>query len=145
MAFALSLHGGQERKGSRVPYMGHLLGTAAIVLHFGANEDQGIAALLHDAAEDQGGRPTLDAIVRRFGDRVAEIVEGCTDTFEDPKPDWRPRKEAYVARIPNEATHILLVSAADKLDSARAIVADLRVARGVGIEACPSREPCCEV
>jgi (p)ppGpp synthase/HD superfamily hydrolase len=132
MARAFSLHGGQERKGSRVPYMAHLLGTAGIVLHFGGDEDQAIAGLLHDAAEDQGGVPTLEMIRREFGDRVAEIVEGCTDTLEDPKPAWEPRKRAYVARVPTEATHILLVSAADKLDNARAIVADLRAARALG-------------
>jgi GTP pyrophosphokinase len=126
MALALALHGGQERKGSGVPYLGHLLGTAAMVLHFGGDEDQAIAGLLHDAAEDQGGKPTLRMIETKFGIRVSRIVEGCTDTFQDPKPDWRPRKEAYVARIPYEAPDVLLVSAADKLDNARAIVADLR-------------------
>ena len=126
MVEALRLHGGQERKGSRVPYMTHLLGTAAAVLHFGGDEDQAIAGLLHDAAEDQGGRATLEAIRQRFGDRVAEIVEGCTDTFEEKKPDWRPRKEAYLAKLAQEPQHVLLVSAGDKLDNARAIVADLR-------------------
>jgi (p)ppGpp synthase/HD superfamily hydrolase len=126
MEAAFRLHGAQERKGSKVPYMTHLLGTAAAVLHFGGDEDQAIAGLLHDAAEDQGGRPTLEAIRKEFGDRVAEIVEGCTDTFEAKKPEWRPRKEAYLARLAQEEEHILLVSAADKLDNARAIVADLR-------------------
>lgn len=132
MALAFSLHGDQERKGSRVPYMAHLLGTAGIVLHFGGDEDQAIAGLLHDAAEDQGGVPTLEMIRREFGDRVAEIVKGCTDTFEDPKPPWEPRKRAYIAKVPDEARHILLVSAADKLDNARAIVSDLRAVRAVG-------------
>jgi (p)ppGpp synthase/HD superfamily hydrolase len=126
MAEAFRLHGAQKRKGSEVPYMTHLLGTAAAVLHFGGDEDQAIAGLLHDAAEDQGGRPRLEAIRQQFGDRVAAIVDGCTDTFEEPKPDWRPRKEAYIARLAQEEEHVLLVSAADKLDNARAIVADLR-------------------
>jgi len=126
MAEALRLHGEQERKGSRVPYLGHLLGTAALVLHFDGDEDQAIAGLLHDAAEDQGGRPTLEAIRCRFGDRVARIVEGCTDTFERVKPPWRPRKEAYLEALRREEEDVLLVSAADKLDNARAIVADLR-------------------
>jgi len=126
MSYALFLHGGQERKGSKRPYMGHLLGTAGIVLHFGGDEDEAVGALLHDAAEDQGGRATLDAIQRKFGERVAEVVEGCTDTFDDPKPAWGPRKEAHVGAIRHHPGHVLLVSAADKLDNARAIVADLR-------------------
>ncbi|HTP25703.1 MAG TPA: HD domain-containing protein [Anaeromyxobacteraceae bacterium] len=126
MVEALRLHARQERKGSRVPYMTHLLGTAAAVLHFGGDEDQAIAGLLHDAAEDQGGQPTLEAIRQKFGERVAEIVEGCTDTFEEKKPAWKPRKQAYIAKLAQEPKHVLLVSAADKLDNARAIVADLR-------------------
>ena len=126
MAEALRLHGRQERKGSRVPYLGHLLGTAALVVHFNGDEDQAIAALLHDAAEDQGGRPTLESIRAQFGDRVARIVEGCTDTFEEEKPPWRPRKEAYLEALLHKDEDVLLVSAADKLDNARAIVADLR-------------------
>jgi len=126
MAEAFRLHRIQKRKGSEVPYMTHLLGTAAAVLHFGGDEDQAIAGLLHDAAEDQGGRPRLEAIREQFGDRVAAIVEGCTDSFEEPKPAWQPRKEAYVARLAREEEYVLLVSAADKLDNARAIVADLR-------------------
>lgn len=130
LTFALFLHGGQERKGSKLPYMGHLLGTAAIVLHFGGDEDQAIAGLLHDSAEDQGGLATLEAVRRAFGDRVAEIVRRCSDTFKDPKPEWRRRKEAYLRRLPKESGAVLLVSAADKLDNARAIVADLRAIDG---------------
>ncbi len=126
LALALSLHGRQERKGSRVPYLGHLLGTAAIVLHFGGDEDQAIAALLHDSAEDQGGLATLEAVRRAFGGRVAGIVRRCSDTFQSPKPEWRRRKEAYLLRLPREPASALPVSAADKLDNARAIVADLR-------------------
>ncbi|MGA9525513.1 MAG: HD domain-containing protein [Myxococcaceae bacterium] len=126
LQFAVTLHRTQERKGSGVPYVAHLLGAASAVLHFGGSEDEAIAALLHDAAEDQGGRATLEEIRNRFGEHVAHIVDGCTDTFEDPKPAWRPRKEAYIARIAQEAPEVRLVSAADKLDNARAIVADLR-------------------
>jgi (p)ppGpp synthase/HD superfamily hydrolase len=132
LALALLLHRGQERKGSRVPYIGHLLGTAGIVLHFGGDEDQAIAGLLHDAPEDQGGKATLELIRREFGDRVAEIVEGCSDTLESPKPPWKERKEAYVGKLPGEQKHVLLVSAADKLDNARAIVSDLRAVRAAG-------------
>jgi len=123
---ALRLHAHQTRKGTEIPYPAHLLATAALVLQFGGDEDQAIAGLLHDAAEDAGGRPTLDRIREMFGDAVAGMVEGCTDTFEEPKPPWRARKEAYIARIPSEPKAALLVSACDKLDNARAIVADLR-------------------
>jgi (p)ppGpp synthase/HD superfamily hydrolase len=127
MQYALEIHRRQERKGSRVPYATHLLGTAAIVLHYGGSEDQAIAALLHDAAEDQGGKWRLDDIRTRFGDAVARIVDACTDTLEDPKPPWDPRKRAYLARIATEPEEARFVSAADKVDNARAIVADLRL------------------
>jgi len=123
---ALRLHATQKRKGTEIPYPAHLLSTAALVLQFGGDEDQAIAGLLHDAAEDAGGRPTLARLRDMFGDVVADIVEGCTDTFQDPKPPWRARKEAYIATIPSKPPKTLLVSACDKLDNARAIVADLR-------------------
>jgi (p)ppGpp synthase/HD superfamily hydrolase len=126
LGYALRLHRKQQRKGRNVPYAAHLLGTAGTVLDFGGDEAQAIAALLHDAAEDHGGRPRLDKIRRRFGRDVAAMVEDCTDTFEKVKPPWRPRKEAYLASLPGKDTRSLLVSAADKLDNARAIVADLR-------------------
>jgi (p)ppGpp synthase/HD superfamily hydrolase len=132
MSYALELHREQPRKGSGVPYLGHLLGTAAIVLHYGGDEEQAIAGLLHDAAEDQGGRATLANVEARFGARVARIVEGCTDTFESPKPEWLQRKQAYLARLRDERAEVLLVSAADKLDNARAIVMDLRALEGQG-------------
>ena len=128
---ALRLHRKQKRKGKDVPYAAHLLGTAGLVLDFGGDEAQAIAALLHDAAEDHGGRPRLAKIRKRFGADVARMVEDCTDTFEKEKPEWRPRKEAYIASLPGKRARSLLVSAADKLDNARAIVADLR-AHGVG-------------
>jgi (p)ppGpp synthase/HD superfamily hydrolase len=128
---ALSLHRKQQRKGNNVPYAAHLLGTAGLVLDFGGDEAQAMAALLHDAAEDHGGRPRLAKIRKRFGADVARMVEDCTDTFEKEKPEWRPRKEAYIASLPGKRARSLLVSAADKLDNARAIVADLR-AHGVG-------------
>ena len=128
---ALRLHRKQQRKGNNVPYAAHLLGTAGLVLDFGGDEAQAMAALLHDAAEDHGGRPRLAKIRKRFGADVARMVEDCTDTFEKEKPEWRPRKEAYIASLPGKRTRSLLVSAADKLDNARAIVAHLR-AHGVG-------------
>ena len=123
---ALRLHASQKRKGTQVPYAAHLLSTAALVLQFGGNEDQAIAGLLHDAAEDAGGNATLDKLRGQFGDAVADIVEGCTDTFEDPKPPWRARKEKYIESVATKDATTLLVSGCDKLDNARAILADLR-------------------
>ncbi len=98
----------------------------AIVLEHGGDEDEAIAALLHDAIEDQGGAATRDQIQRRFGDRVAAIVEGCTDADTMPKPPWRERKEKYIAHLATAQRSVLLVSAADKLHNARSIVDDYR-------------------
>ena len=94
LVYAARLHKDQRRKGSGIPYVTHLLAVAAIVGENGGTEDEVIAALLHDAPEDHGGRERLEDIRERFGDRVAEIVAGCTDTYEEPKPAWRQRKEA---------------------------------------------------
>jgi (p)ppGpp synthase/HD superfamily hydrolase len=127
LAFAVELHRKQPRKGTGVPYVSHLLSVAALVLEHGGTEEQAIAALLHDAVEDQGGRPTAEAIRARFGDVVADIVDGCTDTDVSPKPPWRARKEAYIARVRQEPAHVRLVSAADKLHNARTMVTDLRI------------------
>ncbi len=113
------------RKGSDVPYVAHLLGVAALVLEDGGDEDQAIAALLHDAPEDQGGREILDEIRRRFGERVARIVDGCTDTYQSPKPPWRQRKEAYLSHLQDAPAEVLRVSLADKLHNARSILNDL--------------------
>ena len=126
LVYASQLHREQLRKGSETPYVGHLLAVAALVLENGADEDEAIAALLHDAMEDQGGRPTLAEIRRRFGPRVAEIVEGCSDSDTVPKPPWRERKERYIAHLADASPSVLLVCAADKLHNARSIVADLR-------------------
>src|SRR5262249_42429182 len=100
LVYAVDLHHGQARKGRNVPYASHLLGVTSLVIEEDGTEDQAIAALLHDAVEDQGGMPTLLDIRARFGDHVGDIVEACTDSFEDPKPPWRERKEAYVAHLP---------------------------------------------
>ena len=127
LAWAVDLHREQPRKGTGVPYVSHLLSVAALVLEHGGTEDQAIAALLHDAVEDQGGKRTAEAIRARFGDLVADIVDGCTDTDVSPKPPWRERKEAYVARVRREPAHVRLVSAADKLHNARTMVTDLRI------------------
>ncbi len=126
LVFATRLHADQRRKGTPVPYISHLLAVASLVLEQGGDEDQTIAALLHDAVEDQGGQATLDEIRRRFGDRVAEIVEECTDAFTTPKPPWRERKEAYLAHLPQASAAVRLVSVADKLHNARTILADYR-------------------
>ena len=114
------------RKGTRIPYFAHLLGVASIALEYGANEDEAIGALLHDAVEDAGGEKRLEDIRRHFGQAVADIVKGCTDTDQTPKPPWAPRKLAYIAHIPTASTAVCLVSAADKLHNARAILRDLR-------------------
>ena len=126
LVFATRLHAAQTRKESGTPYIAHLLAVAALVLEYGGDEDLAIAALLHDAVEDQGGAPTREAIRARFGDRVTAIVDGCTDADTQPKPPWRARKEAYLAHLPQAAPEVRLVSAADKLHNARSILADYR-------------------
>jgi len=126
VVYAVRLHAQQKRKGTEIPYASHLFAVASLVLEDGGDEDLAIAALLHDAAEDQGGRPTLEQIHRRFGDRVAAIVLGCTDSEIEPKPPWRARKEAYVAHLRNAPRDVLRVSVADKLHNARSILADLK-------------------
>ena len=124
LAYASEAHRTQVRKGSNVPYISHLLGVASIALEFGADEDQAIAALLHDAVEDQGGLERLADIRARFGERVARIVMDCTDAVEDPKPEWRSRKERYVASLAGKHRDSLIVSLADKTHNAEAIAAD---------------------
>jgi (p)ppGpp synthase/HD superfamily hydrolase len=126
-AYAEALHSRQIRKGTRIPYVSHLMSVAALVLEDGGDEDEAIAGLLHDAVEDQGGQPTLDEIRRRFGERVARIVWGCTDSDVVPKPPWRERKERYVAHIREAEPEVRRVSSADKLHNARSILADYRV------------------
>jgi len=126
VTFATQLHRTQVRKGSGVPYVSHLLGVCSLVLEYGGDEDCAIAALLHDAIEDQGGLETRDEISQRFGERVTTIVEACTETYETPKLPWRERKEAYLAHIPNLTDAAALVSAADKIHNGRSIIKDWR-------------------
>ncbi len=126
LLYAAQLHRYQERKGSGVPYVTHLLAVASIVGENDGTEDEVVAALLHDAPEDMGGEERLADIRKRYGDTVAGIVEGCTDIYEDPKPAWRPRKERYIAHVAEAPRSVRLVSAADKLHNARSILADLR-------------------
>src|SRR5579859_548284 len=125
--FALRLHRAQWRKGGDTPYAAHLLAVASIVLENGGNEDEAIAALLHDAIEDQGGEVTRVEIRRRFGENVVEIVDGCTDADEYPKPPWRARKEDHIAHLAHASPSVRLVVAADKLHKARAGLSDYRV------------------
>ena len=124
LLFAHRQHAGQLRKGTPAPYISHLLGVAGLVLEAGGDEDLAIAALLHDVVEDCGGAPMLEEVRRRFGKRVAHVVEGCTDTCLDPKPPWRRRKENYVRHLRGADADTHLVSAADKLHNARHILAD---------------------
>jgi len=126
LAYAVTVHSGQVRKGTDIPYVSHLLGVAAIALEHGATEDEAMGALLHDAPEDAGGAPILDEIHKRFGPAVSDIVAGCSDTFETPKPPWRHRKEAYIAHLEGASPSVLLVSAADKLHNVRSITSDYR-------------------
>lgn len=126
MVYAVRQHAGQRRKGGSVPYAAHVLGVAAIVLDHGGDEDQAIAALLHDVVEDCGGMPRLEEISLRFGKRVARIVDGCTDSYATPKPPWLERKRAYLERARNEEPDTLLVSCADKLHNTRTLLRHLR-------------------
>ena len=126
LLFATRKHAGQSRKGTVVPYVAHLLSVAGLVLEAGGDEDLAIAALLHDVVEDCGGAPMLKEIRRRFGKRVAHVVDGCTDTDLDPKPPWRQRKEDYIAHLRTADADTRLVSAADKLHNVRSIVATYR-------------------
>jgi len=128
-SYAAALHAEQRRKVSGEPYLAHLLAVAAIVMEHGGDEDEAVAALLHDAIEDQGGRATRDEIARRFGPAVVAIVEGCTDADTMPKPPWRRRKEAYIARLRAAPAAVRRVSAADKLHNVRSILREYR-ARG---------------
>lgn len=128
-AFALACrwHELQSRKGTDIPYVSHLLGVCSIVLEHGGSEDEAIAALLHDAVEDQGGWQTFDLIEQEFGPRVARIVAGCTDSFSLSTEAWRERKEAFIERLRKADGSVRLVSAADKLHNARSILMDYRL------------------
>ena len=125
-ALARALHNGQKRRGSGVPYLTHLLAVAALVGEHGGDEEQFIAALLHDAVEDQGGQVTLDRIRNDFGAHVAELVLGASDADVIPKPPWQARKEQHVAHVATAGADLKLIVAADKLHNARCVYRDLR-------------------
>ncbi|HEX9258498.1 MAG TPA: HD domain-containing protein [Acidimicrobiales bacterium] len=118
-------HEDQLRKSTNIPYVGHLLAVCALVVEAGGDEDQAIAALLHDTLEDQPHKVNEELLRERFGAEVARIVVACTDTTEVPKPPWRPRKEAYLATLGHHDERVLLVSLADKLHNATALRRDL--------------------
>ena len=123
ITYALMVHADQERKGAETPYIAHLLAVCALVLESGGDQEQAMAGILHDAIED-GGAEQEGEIRARFGERVAMIVRGCTDADTFPKPPWRARKEAYLEHLRSAPPEVLLVSCADKLHNARAIVSD---------------------
>ncbi|MBI5832921.1 MAG: HD domain-containing protein [Armatimonadetes bacterium] len=124
LVMANHLHRQQRRKGTGTPYVGHLLAVSSLVLECGGDEDTAIAALLHDAVEDQGGQATLAAIREQFGPRVADLVEACSDSDDHPKPPWRGRKEAYLAHLEHADEATRLISCADKVHNARCILRD---------------------
>lgn len=126
LVYACTLHREQVRKGANTPYIAHLLSVCGLAIENGGDEDQAIAAVLHDAIEDQGGTATEVEIRLRFGDRVGDIVRGCTDSDITPKPPWRARKEAYIAHLAHTSNDVRFVSCCDKLHNARAIVQDFR-------------------
>src|SRR5271170_3023557 len=124
--YAAEKHAGQTRKQTAVPYLSHLMAVASLVLEAGGDEDMAIAALLHDVVEDCGGLPRLREIRKQFGSRVAKIVEGCTDSFGEPKREWIERKKDYLREVKQADTETRLVSASDKLHNVRTILADYR-------------------
>jgi (p)ppGpp synthase/HD superfamily hydrolase len=131
LLYATHVHGGQVRKGTSIPYVAHLLAVVATVLEYGGSEDMAIAALLHDAVEDQGGEPRLSDIRNRFGDRVADIVRSCSDSVVNTsagqqKEDKRTRKTRYIEHLEMADKKTLLISLSDKIHNARSILRDLR-------------------
>jgi (p)ppGpp synthase/HD superfamily hydrolase len=131
LLYATHVHGGQVRKGTSTPYVAHLLAVSATVLEYGGDENLAIAALLHDTVDDQGGKARLDDVRNRFGERVARIVEACSDSLADTakgerKSHWQERKETYITHLREVDEDILRVSLADKAHNARAILRDLR-------------------
>src|ERR1700689_615061 len=124
--YAAEKHAGQTRKQTAVPYLSHLMAVASLVLEAGGDEDMAIAALLHDVVEDCGGMPRLREVRGQFGARVAKIVEGCTDSFGEPKAEWVERKRDYLRELKHADAETRLVSASDKLHNVRTILADYR-------------------
>jgi (p)ppGpp synthase/HD superfamily hydrolase len=126
MAYGAEKHRNQTRKGGDIPYLGHLLSVAGYVIEADGTETEAIAALLHDTAEDQGGEETLAEIRQKFGAEIASIVAECSDTVVTPKPPWRERKENYIRHLSDASDSAVLVSLADKLHNAHAILRGFR-------------------
>jgi len=126
LQFANEIHSKQSRRGLGAPYISHLMAVSGLVMEYGGNETQAIAALLHDSAEDRGGRPMLETVRVLFGAKVAKIVEACTDTFDDPKPEWPPRKKAYLKAMKKKPGSTKLVCCADKLHNISNTLRDIR-------------------
>lgn len=127
--FALDLHGQQFRKSTNIPYVGHLLRVAGLTIEYHADEDTAIAAVLHDAVEDQGGIPIADKIREMFGARVRGFVMDCSDSFGkvgEKKRPWRERKEAYIEHLFKAPAESRLISSCDKLDNLRCSIACYR-------------------
>lgn len=127
LSYATRLHSAQKRKNSNIPYVAHLLGVTALVLEDGGDEDEAIAALLHDAVEDQGGLEILEEIRNRYGERVAKIVDAVTDSYSTPKPPWRERKEQYIQSIGTASESAVRVSLADKVYNASSTLRDIHL------------------
>lgn len=131
LAFAIEVHGRDRRKGSEIPYLAHLLAVCALVLSDGGDEDEGIAALLHDTLEDHPEIVSRGILRSRFGPRVLRLVQGCTDTPPEytggPTPPWRERKLRYLAHLRYAPPDVLRVATADKIDNARSVLADFRL------------------
>jgi (p)ppGpp synthase/HD superfamily hydrolase len=126
LVYATRLHAQQIRKATGVPYISHLLSVTALVLEDGGDEDEAIAALLHDAVEDQGGKATRAEIYRLFGEQVGAIVDGCTEFDSEIKPPWRERKERYLEQLRQGTPSVRRVALADKLHNARSLLVDYR-------------------
>lgn len=126
LVYAAQLHRHQRRKVGGTPYIAHLLSVAALVLEDGGDEDEAIAALLHDAVEDQGGAETLAEIRQRFGETVAEIVNGCSESAVRPKPPWKERKEKFLESLRNASPQVYRITIADKLHNARCMLQEYR-------------------
>jgi GTP pyrophosphokinase len=124
---SVELHAGQSRRGSGAPYVFHPFAVAGLVADAGGSEDQIVAALLHDVVEDAGGPPVRAEVARRFGEPVARLIDAASDTDVTPKPPWRQRKEAFIARLTGEGPDVRLVVAADKLHNVRSLARDVRV------------------
>lgn len=130
ISYANKHHKKQARKKTLIPYMSHCLAVSSLVLEAGGDEDQSIAGLLHDVAEDCGGEPRLVEIYNFFGRRVEKIVRGCSDSLtksHENKAPWKERKVEHLEKLKQSDQDILLVTGADKTHNARAIVTDLQI------------------